>query len=282
MRIAIAGMSGFVGGALQKVFLAHGYSVFGISRDDLSSDTLQKKLDGCDVVINLAGAPIIARWSDAYKRILRDSRIITTQKLANTINAMQTPPSLFISTSAIGIYKNDAIYDESASGYADDFLANLCQEWEAVANSVNAPRVAIARFGVVIGKNGGALSQMLPIFKLGLGGIIGSGKQQFSWIHIDDLTNAFLHIIQKDIAHGVYNFTAPTPTTNKEFTKSLGAVLSRPTILPVPEFALKVIYGDGARVLTDGQSVLPAHLLADGFTFKHNTIREALEAELHS
>lgn len=282
MHIAIAGMSGFIGGALQKAFLTHGYSVFGISRGDLNSDSLQKKLDGCDVIINLAGAPIIARWSDAYKKILRDSRIITTQKLANAINGMQTPPSLFISTSAIGIYKNDAIYDESTSSYADDFLADLCQEWESVAKSVNAQRVAITRFGVVISKDGGALSQMLPIFKLGLGGVIGSGEQPFSWIHIDDLANAFLHIIQKDTAHGTYNFTAPTPTTNKEFTKSLGAILNRPTILPVPEFALKIIYGDGARVLTDGQSVLPAHFLSDGFAFKHNTIREALEAELRS
>lgn len=279
MRIAIAGMSGFVGSALKRFFEQNGDQVIGLDRHDFDGDieSLVLRLEGCEALINLSGAPIIARWSDSYKQILRDSRLHTTQKLVDAIAQMGTPPSLFISTSAVGIYRNDKVYDESIQKYSDDFLGKLCQEWERVAFSAPVKRIVITRFGIVMGRDGGALAQMLPIFKVGLGGVIGSGEQPFSWIHIDDLTRGFAQIINDTAMRGVYNFVAPQPTTNRGLTEALGRALHRPTLFPVPEFALKLLYGEGSKVLTDGQSILPSRLLDEGFKFTYQTIDEALQ-----
>lgn len=279
MRIAIAGMSGFVGSALKRFFEQNGDQVIGLDRHDFDGDieSLVLRLEGCEALINLSGAPIIARWSDSYKQILRDSRLHTTQKLVDAIAQMGTPPSLFISTSAVGIYRNDKVYDESIQKYSDDFLGKLCQEWERVALSAPVKRIVITRFGIVMGRDGGALAQMLPIFKVGLGGVIGSGEQPFSWIHIDDLTRGFAQIINDTAMRGVYNFVAPQPTTNRGLTEALGRALHRPTLFPVPEFALKLLYGEGSKVLTDGQSILPSRLLDEGFKFTYQTIDEALQ-----
>lgn len=279
MRIAIAGISGFVGSALKRFFEQNGDQVIGLDRHDFDGDieSLVLRLEGCEALINLSGAPIIARWSDSYKQILRDSRLHTTQKLVDAIAKMGTPPSLFISTSAVGIYRNDKVYDESIQKYSDDFLGKLCQEWERVALSAPVKRIVITRFGIVMGRDGGALAQMLPIFKVGLGGVIGSGEQPFSWIHIDDLTRGFAQIINDTAMRGVYNFVAPQPTTNRGLTEALGRALHRPTLFPVPEFALKLLYGEGSKVLTDGQSILPSRLLDEGFKFTYQTIDEALQ-----
>ncbi|MDD2829860.1 MAG: TIGR01777 family oxidoreductase [Sulfuricurvum sp.] len=278
MRIAIAGMSGFVGNTLKKVFEQNGDEVIGLDRHDLNGDValLSTRLEGCEALINLSGAPIIARWSDSYKQTLRDSRLLTTQKLVDAMAKMSLPPSVFISTSAVGIYPNNGIYDESTQHYADDFLGQLCQEWEQTALKAVAKRIVITRFGIVMGRDGGALAQMLPIFRLGLGGVIGSGEQHFSWIHIDDLTRGFTQIIANETMHGVYNFVAPEPTTNRGLTEALGKALHRPTIFPVPEFALKLLYGEGAKVLTDGQKVIPKRLLNEGFRFEYPNIESAI------
>jgi uncharacterized protein len=279
MRIAIAGMSGFVGSTLKKVFEQNGDEVIGLDRHDLNGDveSLSSRLEGCDALINLSGAPIIARWSDSYKQTLRDSRLLTTQKLVGAMAKMALPPSLFISTSAVGIYPNDGVYDESTQHYANDFLGQLCQEWEQTALQASAKRIVITRFGIVMGSNGGALAQMLPIFRLGLGGVIGSGEQNFSWIHIDDLCRGFVRTIADESMHGVYNFVAPEPTTNRGLTEALGKALHRPTIFPVPEFALRLLYGEGAKVLTDGQKVIPKHLLDEGFVFEYPDIEKAIQ-----
>lgn len=280
MKIAITGVSGFVGTRLKNHFVSKGYQVVDIRRGDLSNiDSLKSKIDGCDMVINLAGASIIARWSDEYKKILRSSRLDTTKLLVEAINVSDKKPKLFISTSAVGIFSNSGNYDEEHYIYSSDFLGKLCQDWEEMALKAQSDntRVAIFRFGIVLGRDGGALQKMLTPFKLGLGGTIGNGAQAFSFIHIDDLVNAYDFVIENENLSGAFNLTAPEPTTNYGLTKSLGFHLNRPTILPVPEFVLKLIFGEGAKVLTDGQSVRPKRLLDSGFKFKYNNINEAIE-----
>jgi uncharacterized protein len=280
MKIAIAGASGFVGTTLTQNFIQKGFEVIQLQRDQIKDiPTLSNLLNGCDVVINLSGANIIHRWSQEYKKILYSSRIDTTKNLIQGINSSQIKPKIFISTSAVGIYDNKGIYSEENFQYSDDFLANLCKDWEeeALKASDLGVRTLIFRFGIVLGSDGGALSQMLTPFKLGVGGTIGDGSQAFSFIHIEDLVNSYLYAIQNSSLEGIYNLTAPIPTTNKELTKALGKVLNRPTFLPLPEFVLNLIFGEGAKVLTDGQSAIPTRLQQSGFEFKYQTIQETLE-----
>ena len=276
--IAISGANGFVGTSLTNFFSSFRYKIVPLSRDILNNKSkLEKVLNSTDIVINLAGANIINRWSESYKKLLYSSRIDTTSKIVNAISSISNKPKLLISTSAVGIYDNKSIYDENGS-FSNDFLSNLCQDWEkeALKAKSEATKVAIFRFGIVMGKDGGALQKMITPFKFGLGGTIGSGKQAFSFIHISDLLNAYKFVIENDY-DGVFNLTAPTPTTNKGLTFALGKTLKRPTILPVPEFVLKLIFSEGARVLTDGQSAIPKKLLDLGFEFKFKTIEETIE-----
>ncbi|CAM3413947.1 TIGR01777 family oxidoreductase [Arcobacter aquimarinus] len=276
--IAITGASGFVGTSLKKYFSALGYKIISISRDVLNDNKkLEETLNQTDIVINLAGANIINRWSESYKKLLYSSRIETTSKIVNAINSIQNRPKLLISTSAVGIYNNKTTYDENGS-YSNDFLSNLCQDWEKEAKKAKneSTKVSIFRFGIVMGKDGGALQKMITPFKLGLGGTIGDGKQAFSYIHINDLLNAYKFVIENEF-EDTFNLTAPIPTTNKGLTLALGKTLKRPTILPVPQFVLNIIFSEGARVLTDGQSAIPKKLLELGFKFKFNTIEETIE-----
>ncbi|KLE08583.1 epimerase [Aliarcobacter butzleri L355] len=276
--IAISGANGFVGTSLTNFFSSFRYKIVPLSRDILNNKSkLEEVLNSTDIVINLAGANIINRWSESYKKLLYSSRIDTTSKIVNAISSISNKPKLLISTSAVGIYDNKSIYDENGS-FSNDFLSNLCQNWEkeALKAKSEATKVAIFRFGIVMGKDGGALQKMITPFKFGLGGTIGSGKQAFSFIHINDLLNAYKFVIENDY-DGVFNLTAPTPTTNKGLTLALGKTLKRPTILPVPEFVLKLIFSEGARVLTDGQSAIPKKLLDLGFEFKFKTIEETIE-----
>ena len=276
--IAISGASGFVGTSLTKFFSNIGYKVIPISREILNNNNkLEKLLNTTDIVINLAGANIINRWSESYKKLLYSSRIDTTSKIVKAINSISNKPKILISTSAVGIYDNISTYDENGS-FSNDFLSNLCQDWEkeALKAKNETTKVAIFRFGIVLGQEGGALQKMITPFKLGLGGTIGSGKQAFSFVHIDDLLNAYKFVIENS-HEGIFNLTAPKPTTNKGLTLALGKTLKRPTILPVPEFVLKLIFSEGARVLTDGQSAIPKKLLDLGFEFKFKTIEETIE-----
>lgn len=268
MKIALTGASGFVGNAIQKTFS----DTVTIKRDD-SEAAILEKLKEVDVVINLAGAPIIKRWSDPYKKILRESRIKTTDRLVNAIN--QSGVKQFISTSAIGIYPDDVKCDESCETLSDDFLGQLSQDWEAEARRCTKP-TAIVRFGVILGKNGGALAQMLTPFKLGVGGIIGNGKMITSWIHMDDLMGIYSLIIDQKLT-GIFNATAPHPVSNHTFTKALGKTLHRPTILPIPEFVLHIMYGEAASVLTGSKEVYPQRALKEGYVFKYTQINKALE-----
>lgn len=276
--IAITGASGFVGTNLNKFFSSLGYKILAISREILNDQNkLEEVINSSDIIINLAGANIINRWSESYKKLLYSSRIDTTSKIVNAIKNSTNKPDLLISTSAVGIYDNKQTYNEDGNKNTD-FLANLCKDWENEANKAKefGVKVSIFRFGIVLGKHGGALQKMITPFKMGVGGVIGSGKQAFSFIHIYDLLNAFRFVID-DLHEDIFNLTAPVPTTNKGLTLALGKTLKRPTILPVPEFVLNIIFSEGAKVLTDGQSVIPQKLEDLGFKFKFKTIEETIE-----
>ena len=278
-RIIITGASGFVGSSLSKNFSNKYYEVISIKRDDLQNiQKLTSLLNDSYAVINLAGANIINRWSESYKKTLYNSRINTTRSLVKAMSYCQNKPNIFISTSAVGIYKNDKFYDETTIDFSNDFLGKLCQDWEKEALKAKELkiRVAIFRFGIVMG-NGGALAKMLTPFKFGLGGTIGDGKQAFSFIHIDDLISAYKFVLENKNLDGIFNLTAPNPTTNYGLTKALGKSLNRPTIIPVPQFILNVLLSEGAKVLTDGQSAIPSHLIESGFKFQYTTIEDTIK-----
>jgi len=280
MQISMSGATGFIGEMLKRRFIEKGWMVNEINRQSLmmsEEEFVVKKIEGNDVVINLAGAPILKRWNDQYKEEIYHSRIDTTRKIASAIQNALRKPGVFISGSAIGIYDSVEAHTEESRHFADDFMGKVCKDWEQEAMKVNAPtRVAIFRTGIVLGKDGGAMKSMSTPFKIGLGGAIGDGKQFFSWIHITDLADAFIFTIENESLSGIVNAVAPEPTTNYHFTKTFGKVLTQPAIMRVPEFALKLIYGEGARALATGQKVLPEKLLKAGFTFRFPTIEKAL------
>jgi uncharacterized protein (TIGR01777 family) len=276
--LAITGFTGFVGSSLKKSFESQGFRIMGIQRKDLQNkQTLIDIMEESDYVINLAGANIIQRWTASYKELLYSSRIETTKALVQAMKEAKSKPEVFISTSAVGIYKNEMCYDEGFYAYEEDFLANLCKEWEkeALNAQIHEIRTVIFRFGIVMGK-GGALQKMLTPFKLGVGGTIGDGSQYFSFVHMEDLLNAYRFVFDNESCEGVYNLTAPVPTTNSGLTQALGQSLNRPTVLPVPAFVLKLIFGEGSKVLTDGQCAKPQRLIDAGFKFKFETIEETI------
>lgn len=279
--VAIVGANGFVGSALKKELEKEGHKVVSIDREDTGDrDRFKSKLEGSDAVVNLAGAPIIGRWSEEYKKLLYSSRIDTTNTLVNILGELDKKPSVFVSTSAVGIYKEGEGWGEDNEPNSDDYLGKICRDWEAAAlKAKEVARTVVFRFGVIIGK-GGMMNKVLPPFRLGVGGIIGDGKQGFSWVSLEDVVGAILFAI-KGGCEGVYNLTAPNPTDNYGFTKALGKVLNRPTIFPLPAFVLRLIYGEGSTVLLNGQKVLPKRLLQEGFGFKHENIEDALKGAIN-
>jgi uncharacterized protein (TIGR01777 family) len=232
-------------------------------------------------VINLAGFGIADKhWSDEIKQKITGSRIQTTSALIEYFNRSKTKPTTFISGSAIGVYglRDDQKLDETAGG-DDSFSSQLCQQWEAEAKQAEGLgiRTCYLRTGVVLGKNGGALSKMLPPFKFGLGGPMGSGTQWMSWIHRDDLVGIILHLLDDQAIQGAVNGTAPTPVTNKEFSSTLGKVLKRPAFLPLPAFVVKLMMGEmGEELLLSGQRVVPSKALATQYSFKYPYVESAL------
>jgi uncharacterized protein (TIGR01777 family) len=274
MKVAISGASGFVGSYLSSYLSKEGYEVVAISKDDYQDiDILSSKVLESDIVLNLAGANIMQRWSEEYRKILYGSRIDTTKKIVKIIN--QSDKDIYlISTSAIGIYEDNIEQDEDNFTYANSFLSKICQDWESEARESKG-KVAIFRFGVILGI-GGALKKMLTPFKLGVGGKIADGRQPFSYIHIEDLARAYEFAIKYRL-EGAFNLVTPNPVTNSIFTKALGKVLHRPTIIPLPATILKLIFGEGATILTNGQRVLPKRLLNSGFKFKYGHIDDILK-----
>jgi len=274
-RVGIAGATGFIGRHLVAALTSRGDSVVtGSLRDPAAAAAA---ICDCDVVVNLAGEPIAQRWTAGAKARLRESRVDATRTLLERFSMLQDRPAAYISASAIGYYppSETATYaEESEPG--TDFLGELCAAWEREALKAAAigMRVSIVRTGIVLGKDGGALTKMLPAFRFGLGGVIGSGKQWMSWIHIDDVAGIYLAAI--DGATGVFNATAPQPVTNAEFTRALGRALQRPTFLPVPTPALRLMLGEGADMLLSGARVLPTNMLASGYRFRFTTLDDAL------
>lgn len=267
MKIAMTGASGFVATALKKAFP----DWIAIERND-TVEQIGEKLKGVDAVFNLAGASIATRWDEAYKKVMYESRILTTQKVVEAMN--QSEVKHFISASAVGIYKSDTPCDEKSTSYAEDFLGNLARDWEAEALKCTKP-TAILRFGVVLG-NGGALEKMLPAFKAGLGGIIGNGAMVMSWIDIDDLVAMYRFVLEKELT-GIFNATTPNPLTNFHFTKALGKVLHRPTWIPLPAFIVKLLFSEGAVILLEGKEAYPKAMMEKGFVFNYPDIDSSLK-----
>jgi uncharacterized protein len=295
MDIAVTGSSGLIGTALVDALGAAGHRVVRVVRGAPTGDAIAwdpkagtidgAGLDGVGAVVHLAGAGIgDRRWNDAYKREIVDSRVQGTGLLARTLAGLTRPPAVLVSASAIGWYgdRGDEVLDET-SGPGTGFFPDVCRQWEAAADPARAAgiRVAHPRSGIVLTPKGGALKKELPLFKLGLGGRFGSGRQWQSWIALDDEIAAILHLIASDLA-GPVNLTAPTPVTNAELTKTLGSVLHRPTVLPVPSFGPRLLLGPelASVVLYEGQRVMPEVLLASGFTFSQPTLEAALRSML--
>jgi len=278
--IAISGASGFVGVHLSHSLHRAGWDVVALSRQDFtgSATTLAERLREAWGVINLAGTPILGRWTPAYKKVLAESRIGLTRLLVEAMAVMPERPALFLSTSAVGYYAEGRRHTEESYIQSDDFLGHLTRDWEGEAWRAKALglRTIVFRLGVVLGPDGGALKQMLPPFRLGFGGTIGSGAQAFSWIHLDDLIAAYLAAVADPNWEGAYNLTAPEPTTNAGLTRALGAALNRPTWFSVPGCILRLRFGEGASVLTRGQEVIPKRLLKAGFQFTYPTIDQAV------
>jgi hypothetical protein len=296
MKVFIVGGTGFVGVNLANRLRAGGAEVTVLGHlpgrprgldpgvavvvgDATVAGDWQQRIPGHETVVNLAGASIFTRWTAPAKELIRRSRILTTR---NVVDALpQDGGVTLISTSAVGYYgfhDDEEIGEDDGPG--DDFLARLCVDWEAEAQRARerGARVAIARFGIVLGPGGGVLGQMAPIFRAFVGGPLGSGRQWFSWIHVDDLFGALAHLAGRPGSSGPYNFTSPEPVTNRTLARELGRVLRRPALLPAPGFAVRLALGEFGEVLLKGQRVLPRRLLAEGFRFAHPGFAAALDA----
>lgn len=294
MKVFMTGGTGFLGAALTERFLTEGHSVTILTRSAENRDPRpgltycegnptrsgpwQKDVSGHDVVINLAGASIFRTWNEKNKKAIHSSRILSTRKLVDAIG-MSTRKISLLNGSAVGYYgfsKDEELDENSPPG--DDFLANVVKDWEAEAVRAKeaGARVVFCRMGVILGRDGGALSKMVSVFKWGLGSPLGSGVQWFSWISLHDLVNIFLYLMEDQTITGPVNCTSPHPVTNRELTKALGKALHRPTVLPpVPAFIIRGVLGEFSNVFVRGQKVMPGKLLSKGFVFEFPEIEEA-------
>ena len=296
-RILVSGSSGLVGSVLIPSLKGAGARVARLAR----SSTVQGSSDeeriawnpaqpispdavsGFDAVIHLAGESIVGRWTASKKVRLRESRIPTTTNLARALAGAKRKPQIFLSASAIGYYGNrgDEVLTEQST-HGSGFTADLAQDWElATRPAADAGiRTVSMRVGIVMGKTGGALAKMLPAFKMGVGGRIGTGRQWMSWIDLQDVVGAIQHILRSDLLHGPVNFVAPNPVRNEEFSKTLASVLSRPAIFPVPAFAARLTFGEMAdELLLASQRVEPTKLITSGYPFRYPTLKPALESQ---
>ncbi|MGV9567434.1 TIGR01777 family oxidoreductase [Streptomyces sp. NPDC003480] len=294
-RIAVAGASGLIGSALVRSLAADGHEVVRLVRrstrgeNEVCWDPEGQYVDatgliGCDAVVNLAGAGIgDRRWTDAYKKTLRDSRVLGTAALAEAVASLPEPPRVFVSGSAIGYYgeTGDRAVDETAPP-GDGFLPSLCVEWEEAAAPAQEAgvRTVFARTGLVVAREGGAWGRLFPLFQAGLGGRMGDGRQYWSYIALHDEVAALRHLIDRDDLSGPFNLTAPRPLTNREITDAMGRVLHRPTLFPVPASALRLVLGEMSGDVLGSARVVPERLLESGFSFAFPGIEEALRAAL--
>ncbi len=309
MKLLLTGCTGFIGRELIPLLINEGHSLTVISRQtkgrlntivngssikviqmnpaessSWDKEEIQNSLKSCEGVINLAGEPIAEkRWTTDHCKEITNSRIETTKNLIKNLRNLRKPPKVLINASAIGFYGSHSQTEFTEENiHGDDFLANLCKEWELTAkNKPRATRLLIVRIGIVLAKDGGALGKMLPIFRAGLGGPIGNGKQWMSWIHRTDLCNLINESVKNSAWSGVVNGVAPNPVRMNEFSNSLGQILGRPSLLAVPGPILKLILGDGAHVVLEGQNVQAQRLNKLKFKFSFPTINDAFQAILN-
>jgi uncharacterized protein (TIGR01777 family) len=304
MRVVVTGATGLIGRTLVSELRARGDRVVALSRDDqrarrqlgsevepvtwaepLSTPAPESALAGADSVIHLLGEPIAQRWSDDVKRRIRDSRVLGTRNLVAGLREIPEAkrPRVLVSQSAVGYYgsRGDERLTENASP-GNDFLAGVVEAWETEAQAAEdlGLRVALTRTGVVLDAHGGALAKMLPPFRAGIGGPVGSGRQYLPWIHLADVAGALLFCLDHDTAAGPVNLAAPEPVTNRDFSRALGRALHRPAIMPVPPVALKLLYGEMAEIVLGGQRAVPERLLALGYEFRHPDLDAALRDAL--
>ncbi|WP_328725023.1 TIGR01777 family oxidoreductase [Streptomyces sp. NBC_00259] len=295
MRIAVTGSTGLIGTALVRSLREDGHEVVRLVRrapraaDEVEWDPARQHVDaagliGCEAVVHLAGAGVgEQRWTAAYKKEIRDSRVLGTAAIAEAVASLEEPPRVLVCGTAVGYYGDtgDRAVDESAPPGAG-FLPSVCEEWEDAAAPAEEAgiRVAFARTGLVVAREGGAWGRLFPVFRAGLGGRLGKGRQFWSFISLHDEVAALRHIVDTDTLSGPVNLTAPDPLTNREVTAAMGRVLRRPTLFTVPPIALRVYLGDFAEDVLGSQRVLPAKLLESGFTFSHPSIEEAIRAAL--
>jgi uncharacterized protein len=297
MRVAVTGATGTIGRALIRELRERGDEVTALSRDpagaDLGVETLgwpdpkrerppAGALHGRDAVVNLLGETVEQRWTDDIKREIRDSRVLTTRNLVASLATLPEGerPGTLVSQSATGWYGPrgaERVDEDQPAG--SDFLAGVVRDWEAEARKAPAMRVVLTRTGVVLSGGSGALQKMLPFFKLGVGGPVAGGRQYFPWVHLDDVVGALLFCLDSDVS-GPVNVTAPDPVTNKELSRTLGRVLRRPAIAPVPALAVKTLYGEMATIVTTGVRAVPARLMELGYVFRRPDLESALRSAL--
>jgi uncharacterized protein (TIGR01777 family) len=297
MKILITGGTGFVGTQLTSRLTRDGHEVTILTRslkgakgvstgisylegDPTKKGSWQEAIKNHDAVINLAGASIFSKWTEEHKKAIRESRVNTTQNIVEGIPSHPERPFTLLSTSAVGYYGfcgDEELVEESPSG--NDFLARIAKEWEGEALKAKdkGAQVVITRFGIVMGEKGGALSQMIPLFKKYIGGPIGSGKQWFSWVHIKDLAEAFAFLLKHPEISGPVNVCSPNPVRNKDLAKALGKALHRPSFIPAPAFMVKLVLGEFGSVILKGQRVIPKRLLENGFVFQYPDIEKTLQ-----
>lgn len=298
MKILITGGTGFVGTQLTSRFIRESNEVTILTRsrkgpekgtpgisylqgDPTQKGPWQEAIKNHEAIINLAGASIFSKWTDEHKKAIRESRVSTTQNIVEGIPSRPEKKITVFSTSAVGYYGfcgDEELVEDSPPG--NDFLARIALEWEGEALKARekGARVVITRFGIVMGEKGGALSQMIPLFKKYIGGPIGSGKQWFSWIHIRDLAEAFVFLMKHPEISGPINICSPNPVRNKDFAKALGRALHRPSFIPAPGFMVKWVLGEFGSVILEGQRVIPRRLLDSGFVFQYAEIDKALQS----
>lgn len=309
-NVVIAGGTGFIGSRLTSALLAQGASVTVLTRSAAAGASLppgatprvwapdklaavgddwlgwEQALAGADLVVNLAGTPVVARWDPAGRAAIVQSRVASTRALVAAVAALppERRPRCLVSASAVGYYGVSATaeFDEDCAPPDCDFLADVCKQWESAAaeglRAVPETRLVVVRIGVVMGVGGGALARMLPAFQFFVGGPVGSGQQWVSWVHIDDLVRVFIRAGEDESMRGVYNGTAPVPVTMARLSEALAGALKRPNLFPVPEFVLKVAFGEAASVVLDGQRVLPKRLMDHGFQYEYPDVESAMKA----